>query len=241
MIYAIDLDSTLCSSTKSKTYEDCQPIINRIQYINELHEQGNYIKIYTARGMTRHNGDVAKAYDDLYILTKTQLKKWNIRYDILIMGKPSYDVIIDDKAINDNDFFKRQIIKGIIAGSFDILHPGYIKMFNYARKHCGYLIVALHIDPSEERPTKHTPILSVEDRFNALMSLKSIDEVYTYSNENDLYELLVQIDADVRFVGDDYIDKDFTGKNLTKDIIYIDRSHGWSTTKFKQLIYDSKN
>jgi glycerol-3-phosphate cytidylyltransferase len=82
------------------------------------------------------------------------------------------------------------------------------------------------------------PILSLDDRKEMLYSLEMIDKVIAYSTEEILYEFLKGIDPDVRFLGDDYIGKDFTGKELGIDIHYINRDHGWSTTKFKKQIAD---
>ena len=127
---------------------------------------------------------------------------------------------------------------GVIAGNFDVIHPGYIQMFNECKKHCTWLIVLLHEDPSIERPEKMKPILSVAERREMLLSLEMIDEVITYSTEKILYEFIKGIDPDIRFLGDDYIGKDFTGKDLGTLIHYINRDHGWSTTKYKQLIAD---
>ena len=130
------------------------------------------------------------------------------------------------------------MIHGVIAGNFDVLHPGYIKMFKECKKHCTWLIVLLHEDPSMERPEKMKPILSVAERKEILESLDMIDEIISYSTEAVLYEFLKGIDPDIRFLGDDYIDKPFTGDDLHIPIHYINRNHGWSTTKFKKLIAD---
>jgi glycerol-3-phosphate cytidylyltransferase len=127
---------------------------------------------------------------------------------------------------------------GIIAGNFDCIHPGYIQMFKECKKHCTRLIILLHEDPSIERPEKAKPILSVDERREMLMSLEMVDDVITYSTEKILYEFIKGIDPDVRFLGIDYIGKEFTGKDLGTLIHYIDRSHGWSTTKYKKLIAD---
>ena len=127
---------------------------------------------------------------------------------------------------------------GVIAGNFDVIHPGYIKMFQECRRHCTRLIVLLHEDPSIERLDKLKPILTVDERREILQSLWMVDEVIAYSTERVLYELIKGIDPDVRFLGDDYIGKEFTGKDLSIPIQYISRSHGWSTTKYKQLIAD---
>lgn len=128
---------------------------------------------------------------------------------------------------------------GVIAGNFDVLHPGYIKMFKECKENCGLFYVLLHTDPSIERPEKLKPILSVEERDELLMSIKYIDNVFTYTTESDLLELLKILSPDVRFLGDDYKGKSFTGYDLKIPIHYLNRDHGWSTTKFKTLIAQS--
>tara|TARA_Y100001938_G_C7839479_1_gene305381 strand:+ start:135 stop:575 length:441 start_codon:yes stop_codon:yes gene_type:complete len=126
--------------------------------------------------------------------------------------------------------------KGIIAGNFDIMHPGYIKMFKEAAEFCDCLVVLLHSDPSIERPEKLKPILSVEERKEMLMELKSVDEVLSYTYEVELLELIKAGEFDIRFLGDDYMNKPFTGDELKIPIHYLNRDHGWSTTKFKLKI-----
>lgn len=128
---------------------------------------------------------------------------------------------------------------GVIAGNFDVIHPGYIYMFNECKKHCDILLLLLHDDPSIERPEKIKPILSLEERIMVLSSLNQIDQIITYQTESDLYEILKKTKIDIRFLGDDYKDKPFTGDDLEIPIHYLDRSHGWSTKKFKKLIADT--
>ena len=129
--------------------------------------------------------------------------------------------------------------KGVIAGNFDVIHPGYIKMFKEAAANCDCLIVLLHTDPSIERPHKLKPILSFEDRKEILLELESVCGVIRYTYEEQLLDILKSGNFDVRFLGDDYIGKNYTGDSLGIPIHYLDRSHGWSTTKFKNLIADS--
>jgi glycerol-3-phosphate cytidylyltransferase len=126
--------------------------------------------------------------------------------------------------------------KGFTAGAFDIIHPGYIEMFNFIKQNCDYLIVALHKDPSEERPEKSKPILSVEERRKTLLSIRYVDEVVVYETEQDLINLLSKGSIDIRFLGDDYKNKEFNGKNLPIEVKFVDRSHNWSTTKLKNYI-----
>lgn len=136
---------------------------------------------------------------------------------------------------------KNKIYKvGVIAGNFDIIHPGYIYMFDEMKSVCEVVVILLQTDPTIERPEKLKPILSVEERKLILLSLKQIDKIETYTTESDLLELLKKIKPNVRFLGDDYIGRiDFTGSELNIPIHYLNRSHGWSTTKFKNLIAKS--
>ena len=131
------------------------------------------------------------------------------------------------------------MVKGVIAGSFDVIHPGYVKIFKEMADNCDCVIVLLHTDPSIEKPNKLKPILSSDDRKEILLSLKYVDDVIRYTYEEQLYDLLKIGEFNVRFLGDDYKNKPFTGDDLKIPIHYLDRSHGWSTTKFKHLISKS--
>jgi len=131
-------------------------------------------------------------------------------------------------------------MKGIIAGNFDIIHPGYIHMFNEMKKHVDQIHVLLHIDPSLNRLKKIRPLLSVEDRTTTLLALKGITNVSSYNSEEELLKLIIDINPEIRFLGDDYINRaDYTGYGLPPEIIFLKRDHGWSTTKFKNLIASS--
>ena len=131
-------------------------------------------------------------------------------------------------------------MKGIIAGNFDVIHPGYIEMFNEMKKHVNEIHVLLHIDPSLDRPEKIKPLLSTTERKMTLMALKGITEVSSYNTEQELLQLIIDINPEIRFLGEDYINRtDYTGYGLPPKIIFLKRDHGWSTTKFKKLIADS--
>jgi len=131
---------------------------------------------------------------------------------------------------------KKNKIIGVIAGAFDVIHPGYIHLFNECKKRCDHLLLLLHKDPSIDRNEKLKPILSIEERKLILSSLRQINEIITYKTEADLHEILQNQKIDIRFLGEDYKDKNFTGKELGIPIHFLDRSHGWSTTKFKKLL-----
>lgn len=128
---------------------------------------------------------------------------------------------------------------GVIAGNFDVLHPGYIAMLKECKKNCSWLVILLHEDPSVERPEKIKPILSVEERTEILYSLIMVDEVIPYETESMLHKFLASIKPDIRFLGDDYKNLKFTGDDLNIPIHYLSRDHGWSTTKYKTMIAKS--
>ena len=129
---------------------------------------------------------------------------------------------------------------GIIASNFDVIHTGYIEMFNEMKKHVDEIHVLLHIDPSLNRVEKIKPLLSFKDKKMTLMSLKGIIYVSPYNSEDELSKLIIEINPEIRFLGDDYINRtDYTGYVLPPEIIFLMRDHGWSTTKFKNLIASS--
>jgi glycerol-3-phosphate cytidylyltransferase len=85
--------------------------------------------------------------------------------------------------------YKKELV-GVVAGNFDLLHPGYILTFEEAKRHCDKFIVFLQIDPSLHRKSKYKPVIPVYDRYKALMAIRYIDDVYTYQTEEELYELI---------------------------------------------------
>jgi glycerol-3-phosphate cytidylyltransferase len=127
---------------------------------------------------------------------------------------------------------------GVIAGNFDVIHPGYVRMFQECEANCDQLIILLHDDPTIERPTKLKPVLSTYERREMLTYLVKGSIVMTYNTEKELKFLLSSIEPDVRFLGIDYLNNEFTGKDLNITIHYISRQHGWSTTRFKKSIAD---
>ena len=107
-VYVIDIDGTICDKPECREdgdYETSIPKLDRIQKINKLYEDGNTIKYFTARGMGRSGDNPNLAIKMFYEITKNQLDSWGCKYHKLILGKPSADYYIDDKGINDNDFF----------------------------------------------------------------------------------------------------------------------------------------
>ena len=131
------------------------------------------------------------------------------------------------------------MIKGFTAGNFDVIHPGYIKLFKECFENCNHFTIFLHSDPSIERPSKLKPILELDERIELLESIKYISEIKTYTYESELYELIKRGNFNIRFLGNDYKNKKYTGDDLDIKIHFINRDHGWSTTKFKTLISKS--
>lgn len=132
--------------------------------------------------------------------------------------------------------------RGLIAGSFDILHPGYVRMLREAKeKACSHLIVALQDDPTLDRPNKLKPVQSWEDRKEILESIKWIDEIWYYSTEQELHDLIKNNRSiiDVRILGADYIGRSFTGDEFQIPVYYCERNHEYSTTSLKRAIANS--
>ena len=125
---------------------------------------------------------------------------------------------------------------GIITGAYDIIHPGYVKLFEEFNNVCEYQFVFLHEDPTIERPEKLKPILSVDERIDIISPYLDTCFFMTYNTEQELLQLITSLRPDVRLIGDDYMGKRFTGDDLGIPIHWINRSHGWSTTKYKKLI-----
>ena len=102
--YVFDIDGTLCTLTDGE-YDKAEPLQERISKLNNLYDEGHTVILHTARGMGRNNNDTVKAILEFYDFTKLQLSQWDIKYHHLFLGKPAGDYYIDDKGVNDGDFF----------------------------------------------------------------------------------------------------------------------------------------
>lgn len=130
--------------------------------------------------------------------------------------------------------------KGIICGSFDVIHAGYIRMFKDAKENaCEHLIIALQTDPTIDRPEKNKCVQPYDQREEILSSIVYIDKILSYDTELSLYNLLKDTDYNVRILGTDYKDRDYTGKDLDPNVYYHNRDHQISTSNLKQKIHDS--
>lgn len=128
---------------------------------------------------------------------------------------------------------------GFTCSCFDLFHAGHIMMLKEAKSVCDYLIVGLQTDPTIDRPEKNTPIQSVFERYVQLDACKYVDEVVVYATEKDLLDILHSYPIDVRIVGDEYKDKDFTGKDLSHiEMYYNSRKHSFSTTELRKRVIE---
>ena len=130
---------------------------------------------------------------------------------------------------------------GFTCSTFDLFHAGHLLMLEEAKKQCDYLIVGLQTDPTIDRPTEtNKPVQSVFERFVQLKSCKYIDEVIPYSTEKELVDILLSYPITVRILGDEYQEKEFTGKYecIAKGIeFYFNRrQHSFSTTELRNRV-----
>lgn len=233
MIYCFDIDGTICTNTNGK-YETAQPFPDMLRRINNLHSLGHKIIFMTARGSVSK-----KDYTDF---THEQLKKWGFKYHELITNKkPHADLFIDDRGENVAHWRTEGKIKGFVASTFDLMHPGYIKMFRDAKIVCEHLICAIQSDPTLDRPQKNKPVQTLEERIVVLEAIKFVDEIVVYSTESELAEILADIKPDIRILGTDYKDKTFTGQDLDIAIHWHQRNHDWSTTALRKRIWQCEN
>jgi len=134
---------------------------------------------------------------------------------------------------------------GITFSTFDLFHAGHVAMLAEAKNHCDYLIAALQIDPTIDRPdTKNPPVQTIVERQIQLSTNRNVDEVVVYQTEKDLEDLLLILPVDVRILGVEYADKEFTGKEICKQrnikIVYNGRDHSFSSSSLRKRVYESE-
>ena len=134
---------------------------------------------------------------------------------------------------------------GITFSTFDLFHAGHVAMLAEAKNHCDYLIAALQTDPTIDRPdTKNPPIQSIVERQIQLSTNRNVDEVVIYQTEKDLEDLLLILPVDVRILGVEYADKEFTGKQIciTRgiEIVYNGRDHSFSSSSLRKRVAEAE-
>lgn len=128
---------------------------------------------------------------------------------------------------------------GFTCSCFDLFHAGHIMMLKEAKSKCDYLIVGLQTDPTIDRPEKNKPIQSVFERFVQLDACKYVDEIVVYATEKDLLDILHSYPINIRIIGGEYKEKDFTGKDLEHiEMYYNSRKHSFSTTELRKRVID---
>ena len=132
--------------------------------------------------------------------------------------------------------------KGITFGAFDLFHAGHVLMLQEAKTVCDYLIVCIQTDPSIDRKSKNIPVQSLIEREIQVTACKYVDEVLVYETEADLLKILEETDWDVRILGDEYKDKEFTGRDQYLDKCYFNkRPHTFSSSELRERVAYKEN
>ena len=135
---------------------------------------------------------------------------------------------------------------GFTCSTFDLLHAGHILMLQEAKAQCDYLIVGLQVDPSIDRPEKNRPVQSLLERQIQLKAVSYVDEIVVYQTEDDLRQIIGTLPISIRIIGEEYRNRDFTGRQLCRDLgieIYFNRrSHSLSSSELRERVKNtSKN
>ena len=148
---------------------------------------------------------------------------------------------MEDKTVNkieNNTRIQPRI--GITFSAFDLLHAGHIKMLEEAKRQCDYLICGLQTDPTLDRPEKNKPTQTVVERYIQLKGCKFVDEIVPYATEQDLEDILRSFKIDIRIIGDEYADKDFTGRKYCEekgiDFYFNTRDHRFSSSSLRKEV-----
>ena len=158
----------------------------------------------------------------------------------------------DDAGVDKMIFNKIRELKdagkkiGITFSTFDLLHAGHIAMLSEARNHCDYLICVLQTDPTIDRPdSKNPPVQTIVERQIQLAATRYVDEVVIYQTEEDLRDLLLVLPIDVRIIGVEYQDKEFSGKDICEKrgikVIYNGRDHSFSSSSLRKRVASAQS
>jgi glycerol-3-phosphate cytidylyltransferase len=129
---------------------------------------------------------------------------------------------------------------GITFSTFDLLHAGHVQMLREAKEQCDYLICGLQVDPSIDRPEKNKPVQTVVERYTQLNAVSYVDEIIPYAHESDVEDILQMYHIDVRILGEEYREKDFTGKDICKkrgiQLYFNKRDHRFSSSDLRRRV-----
>jgi len=134
---------------------------------------------------------------------------------------------------------------GFTCSTFDLLHAGHISMLREAKAQCDYLICGLQVDPSIDRRDKNRPVQTLVERYVQLSAVRYVDEIVPYVTEEDLVDILGMYDITIRILGDEYKDRDFTGKDVCQkrgiDLYFNRRDHRFSSSGLRKRVYELEN
>jgi len=134
---------------------------------------------------------------------------------------------------------------GFVASSFDLLHAGHIQMLREAKGQCDYLICGLQIEPTIDRPEKNSPVQTIVERYTQLKGVRYVDEIVPYSRESDLEDILAMYHIDIRILGEEYREKDFTGKDICKkrgiQLYFNKRDHRFSSSDLRKRVAERES
>jgi glycerol-3-phosphate cytidylyltransferase len=133
---------------------------------------------------------------------------------------------------------------GIVFSQFDILHAGHIAMLSEAKNHCDYLIAGLQNNAQWDRSDKNAPIQSIVERQISLSAVRFVDEIVVYNTEKDLEDILLTLPVDVRILGVEYMEKDFTGRAICEkrkiELIFNSRDHSFSSSSLRKRVSEAE-
>ena len=134
---------------------------------------------------------------------------------------------------------------GITFSTFDLLHAGHVAMLREAKSQCDYLICGIQSDPTIDRPKeKNKPVQTLVERYVQLSALTYVNEIIPYQTEQDVEDILEMFDIDVKIMGEEYRDQDFTGRDICKrkgiELYFNSRTHRFSTTDLRKRVSDRK-
>ena len=125
---------------------------------------------------------------------------------------------------------------GFTCSCFDLFHAGHLMMLKESKTQCDHLIIGLQTDPTIDRPEKNKPVQSVLERFIQVQACRYVDEIIPYATEKELMDILTSFPIDVRIIGEEYRDKQFTGYQLPMAVYFNSRQHSFSTTELRQRV-----
>ena len=143
-----------------------------------------------------------------------------------------------------NVMIMKNVIVGFVASTFDLMHSGHVQMLREAKTQCDYLICGLQVDPTVDRPQKNKPVQTIVERHIQLSAVKYVDEIVPYVTEDDLEDILEMYSINVRILGEEYKDQEFTGKDICQQrgikLYFNKRDHRFSSSELRARVADQE-